>query len=144
MAALPGVLSCCVTDLATPENKSMAILGAVPVLACKNIEATIGFYQQALQFVLVNQRSDDTGIQWVHLQHAETSVMLETLPPDATPPAGCSRLYFFTDDVASLHHYLCAKGYTAGRVIDTAYGLREFNLADPEGHQLTVGQYIKR
>ena len=122
----------------------MAILGGVPVLSCRNIERAIVFYQQALQFVVVNQRRDDNGVQWAHLQHADTSLMLEAAPDKMAQQAGCSRLYLFCDDVDALHHYLGAKGYTVGDIRETDYFLREFNLADTEGHRLTLGQVIKR
>ena len=120
----------------------MQLTGSVPVLGCSNIEATLDFYQQALQFVIVNQRKSDKGPEWVYLSSGQTLLMLEARQPVATGSVGNSRIYFYTDDVKALHHFLKARGYHAGELKTTSYGMQEFDINDPEGHSLTIGQQL--
>ena len=47
----------------------MSILSGIPVLNCQSIEATLDFYQQALQFVIVKKRESEGELQWVHLMN---------------------------------------------------------------------------
>ena len=116
----------------------MQLTGSVPVLGCNNIEKTLNFYQQALQFIIVNQRKSEQGLEWVYLKSGDTLLMLEN--HKTNEKAGGNRIYFYTDDAAALHHFLNAKGYAAGKLTTTSYGMKEFDLSDPEGHRLTIGQ----
>ncbi len=119
----------------------MQLTGSVPVLDCNNIEETLDFYQQALQFIIVNQRKSEQGPEWVYLKSGNTLLMLENCK--ANEKASGSRIYIYTDDVAALHHFLKAKGFSPGNTTTTSYGTEEFNLSDPEGHRLTIGQQSK-
>lgn len=116
----------------------MQLTGSVPVLGCNNIEETLNFYQQALQFIIVNQRKSEQGLEWVYLKSSNTLLMLEK--HKSNEKAGGSRIYLYTDDAAAMHHFLNAKGYSPDELITTSYGMQEFNLNDPEGHHLTIGQ----
>ena len=119
----------------------MQLTGSVPVLGCNNIEETLNFYQQALQFIIVNQRKSEQGLEWIYLKSSDTLLMLENCTADEE--AGGSRIYFYTDDAAGLHHFLKAKGYEPGELTTTSYDTQEFDLSDPEGHRLTIGQQTK-
>ena len=50
-----------------------------------------------------------------------------------------NRLYLYTDDVSSMRHFLKAKGYDVGPMLKTDY-MEEFDLLDPDGQRLTIGQ----
>ena len=116
----------------------MQLTGSVPVLGCKNIEETLSFYQQALQFIIVNQRKSEQELEWVYLKSGNTLLMLENCKTNER--AGGSRIYIYTDDAPALHHFLKAKGYAPNELTTTNYGMQEFDLNDPEGHSLTIGQ----
>ena len=121
----------------------MRLLGSVPVLNCSDIEQSLEFYQQALQFVVLNKRSGDDGLEWVYLQSGDTLLMLEKgAQAEEHQSATLSRLYFYTDDVSAMHHYLQAKGYSVSPVVRTAY-MEEFELLDPDGQRLSIGQKIR-
>lgn len=120
----------------------MQLIGSVPVLACKSIDATLDFYQQALQFVIVNQRKTDDQLEWVYLKSGNVPLMLEAISQEQSGDGYNSRIYLYTDDVARLHHYLKARGYDAGELRLTPYDMREFDIFDPEKHFLTIGQRI--
>jgi uncharacterized glyoxalase superfamily protein PhnB len=118
----------------------MQLTGSVPVLGCNHIEETLDFYQQALQFIVVNQRGSDEGPEWVYLKSGKTLLMLEALQANKVHNPGGSRIYLYTNDASALHHFLNAKGYSTGELKTTDYGMQEFDIKDPEGHYLTIGQ----
>jgi len=55
----------------------MAILSSIPLLHCQSIDDTLVFYQQLLQFVLVNKRESEGKLVWAHLMHGDTTLMLQ-------------------------------------------------------------------
>ncbi len=120
----------------------MKLLGGIPVIACQHIEQTLAFYQRALQFVILNRRDDEQGLAWAHLQSGEVALMLEKKPSSTSPSSGAVRLYYFVDQVAELHHYLRANQFKPGELYQTDYGSQEFDITDPEGNRLTLGQKI--
>jgi len=122
----------------------MRLLGSVPVLGCSDVERSVTFYQQALQFVVLNKRVGDEGIEWVHLQSGDTSLMLEkTGKTGSQKSTTLNRIYLYTDDVSATRHFLKAKGYEVSPMLKTAY-MEEFDLFDPDGQRLSIGQRIKQ
>ena len=125
----------------------MAILGSIPVLNCHSLKQTLIFYQQLLQFVVVNKRELDDDLQWVHLMHGETSLMLQVADQDHSETEmvheSSINLYFFVNDISELHHYIKAKNNEVSGLKDTEYHMQEFSLIDPEGNRVTIGQKIK-
>ncbi len=124
----------------------MEILSGIPVLHCRFIKDTLIFYQQLLQFVLVNKRELDGELVWAHLMHAETTLMLQAIEADQqTSEPSISRhssisLYFFVDNIADLHHLLKAKNYAVSAIKTRDYQMQEFSLHDPEGNKITLGE----
>lgn len=121
----------------------MRLLGSVPVLACSDVEQSLDFYQQALQFIVLNKRTGDQGLEWVYLQSGDTLLMLEkSVQSEEHQAATRNRLYLYTDDVTAMRHFLKAKGFQVSPIINTAY-MEEFDLLDPDGQKLTIGQQNK-
>ncbi len=120
----------------------MQLLSSVPVLACNNIAATLHFYQEAFQFIIVNQRKSEQGLEWVYLKSGDTLLMLENSQLAPGQGMGRSRLYLYSDDAAGTHHFLRARGLQVSDLRTTEYKMREFDISDPEGHCLTIGQQI--
>ena len=121
----------------------MRLLGSVPVLKCSDLERSLAFYQQALQFIVIKKRSGDDGLEWVYLQSGDTLLMLEKgdmLERGGSPTL--SRLYLYTDDVAAMHHFLLAKGYPVSAIVNTGY-MKEFEIVDPDGQRLSLGQRVE-
>ena len=120
----------------------MQLTGSVPVLACSNIDDTLLFYQQALQFVIVNKRMSGDRLEWVYLRSGEVSLMLEAVASADTADDHDSRIYFYTDDVQRLHHYMKARAYPLSELRLTGYGMQEFDVRDPDHHAITIGQHV--
>ncbi len=121
----------------------MRLLGSVPVLACSDVEQSLDFYQQALQFIVLNKRIGDEGLEWVYLQSGDTLLMLEKSVENIKHQAEArNRLYLYTDDVVAIRHFLQAKGFQVSPMSRTAY-MEEFDLHDPDGQKLTIGQQNK-
>lgn len=118
----------------------MRLTGSVPVLGCNDLEACLAFYQAALQFVIINKRQSEQGIEWVYLASGGCFLMLENRAESDRDSRAPSRLYLYTDDVRQLHHYLQARGYAPGALSVTDYGMQEFDILDPEGHRLSIGE----
>jgi len=122
----------------------MAILSSIPVLNCQYMEKTLAFYQQLLQFVVVNKREINDELHWVHIMHGDTTLMLQYTgqqdhEPDLVQKSNIT-LYFFVNNINELHHYIKAKNNTISEIIETDYQTVEFRLTDPEGNTVTVGQ----
>ncbi len=120
----------------------MRLTGSVPVILCSDIEQSLSFYQQALQFVILNKRNGDEGLEWAYLQSGDTLLMLEaTGTPGSSDANTFNRLYFYTDDVEGMRHLLHAKGFEVSLINRTDY-MQEFDIVDPDGNRLTIGQRL--
>jgi len=127
----------------------MALKNLIPMLNVSDIEASIDFYREALDFTVV---SDPTAVRewhWATIRSGWTEMMLSQTesPPqpiaNADPHASTTWpaiFYFYPDDVARLYAQVVARGFKPSALVDTLYGMREFSLSDPDGHMLSFGQ----
>lgn len=120
----------------------MKILSGIPVLQCRDIENTLAFYLDYLRFVTVKRRESDDGLQWVHIMHGDTTIMLQRVASrqGESTASGNIDMYFFVDDIDEFHHFLQSRGYPVNDVYQTPYRIREFSVKDPEGNTLTLGK----
>jgi len=122
----------------------MTILSGIPVLNCQSIEDTLAFYQQLLQFVIVKKRELDGELCWIHIMHGDTTLMLQSAGQQNSEPFHTQKsnisLYFFVNNINDLHHLIKAKNNNISDIKKTDYQMQEFNLNDPEGNTITIGQ----
>ena len=122
----------------------MAILSSIPVLNCHSIEETLAFYQQILQFVIVNKRENNNGLQWVHIMNGDTTMMLQTVDHKISETRLDQKsninIYFYVNNINDMNHYIKAKYSLVSELRNTDYHMQEFSVADPEGNTVTVGQ----
>ncbi len=133
----------------------MAILSGIPVLNCQFIDATLDFYQRILQFVVVNKRESNGSVFWVHLMHGDVTVMLQRtgqqseklsspeLPPESPQQSSIS-LYFFSNNIKELHHFINVNYNNVSDLTLTDYQMQEFSLLDPEGNTVMIGQAVNK
>ena len=121
----------------------MAILSGIPVLNCQSIEDTLVFYQQLLQFVVVNKRELNGELHWAHLMHGETTIMLQATGQHQSNSLSTKNnnisLYFFVNNIKEIHRLIKAKCDIKSEVKNTDYHMQEFSLLDPEGNTVTLG-----
>ncbi len=120
----------------------------VPLLMCSDVPAQIRFYTRVLGFAVVD-RMDDVGASgFAALQSGGAQIMLAS--PGYVPKAPLvgdrhpqSAYYIYVRDVEALRRHVVNAGWPATECVDRFYGLREFEVVDPEGHVLLFGQEIE-
>ena len=120
-------------------------LDLVPLLICQDVPAALRFYTDVLGFE-VRDHDDSIGNSgFASVGNGAATVMLAS--PSYVPPAPKvdgkhpqSAYYFYVSDVDALRDAVVAAGWPATECVDRFYGLREFEVVDPEGHVLLFGQ----
>ena len=122
----------------------MKILSGIPVLQCRHLASTLAFYLDNLRFVIVNRRESEQGIQWVHIMHGETGLMLQQLQADTNDAqiSATIELFFFVDDAMELCRFLKSRHIDIAGPVETDYRILQFSIQDPEGNRLTLGQVL--
>jgi len=127
----------------------MALTNMIPMLNVSDIQASLAFYREALDFRVVSNPAAVLDWRWATIRSGWTEIMLTQT---ATPPQPIADIdphantawpaifYFYPDDVARLYAQVIARGFKPTALKVTVYGMREFSLADPDGHWLSFGQ----
>jgi len=122
----------------------MSILSGISVLNCQSIDATLNFYQQALQFVIVKKREEEGELQWVHLMNGSTTLMLQRVGSQSQSSDKKQKpnilLYFYVNNINEISHLLKVKYNIDADISITEYKMSEFSILDPEGNHITLGQ----
>ena len=113
------------------------------MLNCQSIEDTLAFYQQILQFVVVKKRESNGKLQWAHIMHGGTTLMLQAAEPHVSESVHnqnpCISLYLIVNNINELHHFVKAKYSSVSEIKITDYQMQEFSLTDPDSNTVTVG-----
>ncbi len=111
------------------------------VLAVHDVREAAKFYVDALGFRIT---AEPAG--WIFVSKDNCTIMLGECPDDLHPSKlGCHRYFAYlrVDDVDAYHAHLAGKDVEGlGPVADKPWGMREFALTTPDGHQLMFGQKI--
>jgi len=131
----------------------MKLMQLVPMLNVSNIEASLEFYQNALDFEIVSPKEIVTEWRWATIRSGNTQLMLSEsctdlglnknieVQTDSTWP---SIFYFYPDDVNNIYKKIRNKGFKTTDLEKTVYGMTEFSMRDPDGHLLSFGQDVDR
>ncbi len=120
--------------------------GLIPVIQCHHIKETLDFYQRAFRYTVISKTESENELVWAHIGSDNTRLMLQKtpdIPENASPKvqfSGNFILHYYTPDVLAQHQFMTARGFSVGKMYDTPYYVRQFNIVDPEGNTLTVGQ----
>jgi catechol 2,3-dioxygenase-like lactoylglutathione lyase family enzyme len=119
----------------------MRLNGLIPMLSVAELERTMAFYCGKLGFRVNNTFGKPKPV-WCMLERDKVRLMFNQ-PPGIVifpEPKKGQIFYFYPDDLASLH----AEWKTAGLAVTdlrvTVYGMKEFELRDPDGYWLWFGQ----
>jgi uncharacterized glyoxalase superfamily protein PhnB len=127
----------------------VALKNLIPMLNVSDIEASLEFYREALDFKLVSNPDAVQEWRWATIRSGWTELMLSQTKSPPTPVADNDPhanttwpviFYFYPDDVARLYAQVIARGYKPTPLQVTIYRMREFSLTDPDGHMLSFGQ----
>ena len=127
----------------------MALKNLIPMLNVSDIETSLEFYREALDFKVVSNPDAVKEWRWATIRSGWTEIMLsQTESPLVSlginhPQSGSAWstiFYFYPDDVARLYAQVIARGYQPTALKVTVYGMLEFILSEPDGHQLSFGQ----
>jgi uncharacterized glyoxalase superfamily protein PhnB len=114
------------------------------MLQCRDLQVTIDFYTQMLEFSLDGTwgPEPDGPPTWCSLDYGPAGLMfVHGYMNDPDGPKLTGTLYFYADDVDALHAALVERGAKPRRApTDREYGMRDFELVDPNGYLLTFGQ----
>jgi catechol 2,3-dioxygenase-like lactoylglutathione lyase family enzyme len=126
----------------------MKMRGIVPMLSVRDLARTLGFYRDALGFELVNSFPNATSPSWCMLSSGGAVLMFNQVPSGSA--SGEAKLgtrfqifYFYPPDVAALHADLTARKLAVSPLRVTVYGMKEFNVEDPDGYKLLFGEPTK-
>jgi catechol 2,3-dioxygenase-like lactoylglutathione lyase family enzyme len=115
-----------------------------PMLSVSDLERTMAFYCDRLGFHCVSRFGDPDPV-WCHLVRDGVELMFNR-PPAAEMAELPQRardfqiFYFYPDDAAALHAAWKAAGLAVTDLRVTRYGMKEFELRDPDGIWLWFGQ----
>ena len=127
----------------------MALKNLIPMLNVSDIEASLEFYREALDFKVVSNPDAVKEWHWATIRSGWTDIMLTQAGPPPVAPginhpesgnAWSTIFYFYPDDLARLCAQVLARGYQPTALKSSVYGMREFILSDADGHRLSFGQ----
>lgn len=122
----------------------MRLKRLTPMLAVTDVKRTIAFYRDALGFTCKASLGDPDPV-WCHLVRDDVDLMFNR-PGDGEVEALPARardfqiFYFYPEDVVALHAQLRLKGMAVTDLRVTDYGMKEFELRDPDGIWLWFGE----
>jgi catechol 2,3-dioxygenase-like lactoylglutathione lyase family enzyme len=117
---------------------------AIPVLPVRDLDATLAFYG-ALGFRLIFEQLEPDPYAIVELHGAEVHFY-----GTATPSPGAGICYLRVMDAGLVHRAWSAAAKlpatgtpSLGPLADRPSGMREFELVDPSGNRVRVGQMLE-
>ena len=125
-------------------GRSMKLTTLVPMLAVSDLKRTTAFYRDRLGFHVINTFGEPEP-RWCMLSREGVKIMFNQPPADemAELPLRAKDFqiyYFYPDNVAALHAAWKQKGLPLTDLRVTVYGMKEFELRDPDGYWLWFGQ----
>jgi catechol 2,3-dioxygenase-like lactoylglutathione lyase family enzyme len=116
----------------------IALTAAAPVFVVQDVPASVAHYRDVLGFRVEFTYGEPTFYAGVErdrvLIHLQAAAQTKRVP-------GQSALYVFVTGVDALYDELKGRGARVGDPPkDYPYGMRDFDLLDPDGNHLSFGQ----
>ncbi len=117
----------------------------IPILICEDVQKSIDFYCRILDFEVADRMDDVGKTGWACLRNGRVQLMLgsPTYLPEPKKTDGKypqAVYYFYPEDVAALRDSIIAKNEEVSELQVRFYGMKEFEMLDPDGHMLLFGQ----
>jgi catechol 2,3-dioxygenase-like lactoylglutathione lyase family enzyme len=119
----------------------MSLNGLIPMLSVADLERTTAFYCGRLGFRVINTFGKPKPV-WCMLERDKVRLMFNQPPGiEIVPrPKDHQIYYFYPDAVAALHAEWRSAGLAVTDLRVTIYGMKEFELRDPDGYWLWFGE----
>ncbi|MBX3381022.1 MAG: VOC family protein [Phycisphaeraceae bacterium] len=120
------------------------IRGLRPMLAVIDLPRAVRFYVEKLGFNCNAMHGNPP--EWAEVERDGTAIMLNAPPADSirrdVPLTSKNYQIFYIDvqNVATLREEFVSKGVEAGDMRVAIYGMKEFEVRDPEGYWLWFGE----
>jgi uncharacterized glyoxalase superfamily protein PhnB len=117
-----------------------------PNLVVRDIAASVTFYCDALGFKVKQTVPDQGPFVFVWLERDRVQVFLNDLAtvrkelPAAAKNLGGSGMYIIVDGLDALVEEVSRKASLIMPVTKQFYGMREFAVADPDGHTISFAE----
>ena len=122
----------------------------IPNLLVRDVARSTAFYRDVLGFTMGDTVPDHEPFVFVWMKHDDVSVFLNDItaashdyPAAASlPPGGTATLFFIISDVDAYHALVAPKTTVIMPLKTQFYGMREFAVADPDGHVITFAERV--
>jgi catechol 2,3-dioxygenase-like lactoylglutathione lyase family enzyme len=112
-------------------------LGARPNFHVRDIDVTVAFYRDLLGFDVVATMGEPKPFFGLVMREGAEIALAQNDDPQ---PVGC---YVYVTGVDALHDRLTAAGAKITNPLTTQpWGNRDFVIADPDGHQIAIGERL--
>lgn len=123
------------------SNKQELFSHAASILPVKNIEESIRFYTEKLDFKLNFTWNDP--IDYAVLKRGEVNIHLSKRKDNPDPDSMYSSIYIFVHDAEMVYNELKNKEVSIlSPLSETDYGMKEFDIKDTEGYVLSFGEGV--
>lgn len=122
-----------------PQTADEPTMRVVPLLRVRNIEKSIGFYEQ-LGFEISETWKPQEKIEWCSIEFQGAALMLQQTNDSDTQQeiSGDNgiQLYFITEVVDIIYHQIRALGIDVSPPKIEFYGMKQVFVTDPDGRTL--------
>ncbi len=115
---------------------------AAPVFPVTDLRRSVDYYRDALLFDVGFEWADtpEEPIRYAIMQSGNTELHLTVASEASTVVA-----YFFVDNIAAYYEALLDTGANIlGDIQDYPWGMREIEIADPDGNRIVFGEHLSR
>lgn len=114
------------------------LLRAMPVLQVTDVAASVAFYRDRLGFTVHGTWGD--GPDFAIVGRGRVTIALDRSRDGSVPVNQYWAAYIYVEDADALHAAFAAAGVEIVRGPEDAfYGLRDFDIRDPDGHLMAFG-----
>lgn len=130
----------------------MILKSLTPNLMVEDVDRTVEFYQERLDFALEQTVPESGPFEWASMKSGAVEVMFQarsSLSQDfpelsSMSTGGTLTLYMHMQGLEDLYARLKDRVVILQELQDTFYGMREFSMKDPNGYILVFAEPIER
>jgi uncharacterized glyoxalase superfamily protein PhnB len=125
-----------------PQPPTVSLLGAAPVFVVQDVPRSVEHYTNVLGFRTEFAYGQPT--LYAGVERDDVLIHLQAASETTRQPGQCA-IYVFVADVDALYEELRSRGArTLQEPRDYPYGMRDFNVHDLDGNQLSFGMESKQ